>query len=112
MIVQANDIARPSLLDSSALVGLEGDGVGNLDRLADAHVTHLHALLVAARTDTQEGDAVAVRRVHVRLDLEDEAGEPILGRRNNALAGGARARRRRVLDEGVEQFLDTEVVDR
>jgi predicted transcriptional regulator len=73
---------------------------------------HLHAAAVAAGADAQEGDTVAVRRVHVRLDLEHEAGELVLFRVHHAAAGLARTRRRRVLDEGVEQLLDAEVVDR
>ena len=35
------------------------------------------------RADAQEGDAVAVARVHVRLDLEDEAGELGVVRRDD-----------------------------
>ena len=41
-------------------------------------------LLVAARADAHERDAVAVRRIHVRLDLEDEAGERVLVRLDRA----------------------------
>ena len=72
---------------------------------------HLHAFLVAAGADAQKGDAVAVRRVHVRLDLEHEAGELGLARVDTALFRRPRARRRRVLGECIEQFLDAEVVD-
>jgi hypothetical protein len=43
-------------------------------RLAGAHELRLHAALQLARADAHEGDAVAVVGVHVRLDLEDEAG--------------------------------------
>jgi hypothetical protein len=43
-------------------------------RLAGAHQLRLHAARQLARADAHEGDAVAVVGVHVRLDLEDEAG--------------------------------------
>jgi len=36
---------------------------------------YLHAAVEAAGTHAHEGDAVAVARVHVGLDLEHEAGE-------------------------------------
>ena len=42
--------------------------------LAGAHVLHLHAPRELARADAHEGDAVAMVGIHVRLDLEDDAG--------------------------------------
>ena len=111
MVVQPDDVAGPGLLHRAALVGLEGDGIGHLHRLADAHMAHLHALGVAAGAHPQEGHPVAVGRVHVRLDLEHEAGEGRLTRLHHPLDGGAGARRRGIVDEGVEQLLDTEVID-
>ena len=56
-------------------------------------VSDLHAGAVMAGTDAQEGDAVAVVRVHVGLDLEHEAGERGLGRvRTHCALGRHRAR--------------------
>ena len=43
--------------------------------LARAHDLQPHAALEVARGDAHEGDAVAVRRIHVGLDLEDDAAE-------------------------------------
>ena len=43
--------------------------------LAGAHLPDLHPRLEVAGADAHEGDPVAVPRVHVRLDLEHEAGE-------------------------------------
>ena len=72
-----------------------------------------HAALVAAGADAQERDAIAVRGIHVRLDLEHEAGERRLVRARPSRVGrAARPRRRRVLDERGQQFLDAEVADR
>jgi hypothetical protein len=67
-------------------------------------------LRVAPGADPQEGDAVAVGRVHVRLDLEDEAGERSSGSTTRCTVASG-ARRRGVVHEGVEQLLDPEVVD-
>ena len=80
MVVQADDVARPGFFNMRAFIGLERDRISNLHGLADAHVLHLHALAVAAGADPHEGDPIAVRRVHIRLHLENEAGELFLKR--------------------------------
>ena len=46
-------------------------------------VADLHPLLELAGADAHKGDAVAVGLVHVRLDLEDEGGEPLVKRVDN-----------------------------
>jgi hypothetical protein len=74
-------------------------------------VAHLHARRVAARADAEEGDAVAVLRVHVGLDLEDEAGERRFGRLHHAHAAVARLRRRRPVDQRLQDLAHAEVVD-
>ena len=50
-------------------------------------------------------------RVHVGLDLEDHAGELLLGRLDLSLDGRARTRWRRQIDEGIEHLAHAEVVD-
>src|SRR5262249_30794308 len=69
------------------------------------------------RAHAHEGEAVAVAAVHVRLDLEDVGAEGRLDGVEQLLAAAlevdrARARRRRELDEGVEEGLDAEVGQR
>jgi len=78
---------------------------------AGAGVMDLHAGLVAAGTDAEERDAVAVLRVHVRLDLEHETGERRLGGIDLARAAVARLRRRGPLDQRLQDFAHAEVVD-
>jgi len=51
-----------------------------------------HAARIAARTQAHERDAIAVSRVHIGLDLEDEAGEFRLAGLHGALQGRARHR--------------------
>ena len=48
---------------------------GEARGLAGALVDDHHVALELAGAHAQEGDAVAVLRVHVGLDLEDESGE-------------------------------------
>jgi hypothetical protein len=74
-------------------------------------VVEPHALRVAAGADAHERDAVAMARIHVGLDLEDEAAQLLLERVDLAGGGVARQRRRRVLHERPEQLRDAEIVD-
>jgi len=79
--------------------------------LADAHVAHLHSLVIAPRADPQEGDAIPVLGVHVGLHLEHEAGEFLLVGIHAAGGGLPGLRRQGVFHQGVEQILDAKVVD-
>ena len=112
VVVDADDVAGVGRLHVLAVRGHEGQRVGDLHVPPDAHVTHFRALGERPGTDAQEGDAVAVVRVHVRLDLEHETGERGLGRIHRARLRRPRQRRRRVRHEVVQQFLHAEVVDR
>jgi hypothetical protein len=94
VVVDADDVARHSIFHAGALVGHEDDGVGDLHVLAGAAMAHFHVGAVAPGADAEEGDAVAVLRVHVGLDLEHEAGELRFGRFDHALDCLARLRRR------------------
>ena len=51
-------------------------------------------------------------RIHVRLDLEDEAGEALVGRAHGAGVAQARLRRRRELDDRAQERLEAEVGER
>ena len=85
---EADDVAGEGLLDRLALGAERGGGVLGGELAAGAVVRDAHAPLEAARADAGEGDAVAVRRVHVGLHLEHERRERAVERR------GARRRRR------------------
>src|SRR5580765_8514996 len=54
----------------------------------------------------------AMPRIHVRLDLEHEAGEPFLGRRDRAFVARTRLRRRGELDERPQERLEAEIRER
>ena len=98
VVVDADDVAGDRVLARDALVGHEGQRVGELHLAPGAQVPDLHRRPVASRADAKERDAVAVPRVHVGLDLEDEAGERRLvrlapsGRRRRAAAAAAPSR--------------------
>jgi hypothetical protein len=48
---------------------------GEPDRFARARIRNRFSRLESPRTDTREGDPVAMLRIHVRLDLEHEGTE-------------------------------------
>ena len=85
VIVQADDIPGYRLFYQFPLTGLESYRIGDLDILAQAHVTHLHALGITPGTHPHKGDAIPVARVHISLDLEHETAEPVLVSRDTAL---------------------------
>lgn len=99
------------LFSRVAVLRHEGDGVVDGDRLAGRHLQQLHAALEAAGAHPHKGDAVAVLRIHVGLDLEDEAGELVFERRDFARLRDARQRLRRQPHQRVQQRLYAEVVD-
>ena len=110
MVVDADDVACNGVRHHDAVLSHEGQGVRDLHVAVLAHVEDLHALRIAARADAEERNAVAVTRVHVGLDLEDEARERRLGRFDLANAGITRLRRRSPLHESVKNVLHAEVV--
>ena len=71
----AHHIAGPRLVDGLAVLGEEALGIPEADGFSGAGVDGRHVALEAARDDAEEGNAVAVLRVHVRLDFENEARE-------------------------------------
>ena len=106
-VEQAHDVAGVGLVHDGAVVGHHGRARGQLDLAAALHVRGLHATLELARADAHKGDAVAMVLVHVRLNLEDEAGE-VLPRGLHGLAGervgvrtGAGSQAQEVLEEGL-----------
>ena len=74
-IGQADDVARIGDVERFAVVGEELHRAREADFFAGARVAHRHVALELARADAHEGDAIAMARIHVRLNLEDEAGE-------------------------------------
>ena len=72
---EADDVAWERFVHRLAFVAEDLVGAGQAHLLPGAGVMHGHVALELAGANTDEGDAVAVLRVHVRLDLEDETGE-------------------------------------
>ncbi len=72
-------------------------------------MAHLHAFFVFAGADAHERDTVAVLGVHVRLDLEHEAGELLFHRFHGTFVGHPWQRARGPVHHGVEHMVDAEV---
>jgi hypothetical protein len=77
--------------------------------LAGARQPRLHAALQLARTDACESDAVAVVRIHVRLDLEDEGRHLVLVGVDDARIRLLVARRGREIAKRVDEIADAEI---
>ena len=99
VVRDADHVAGHRVVGDVAVLAEEEDGAVDGQRLAGAHLVELHAAAELSRAEPQEGDPVAVVRVHVRLHLEDEAGDDVVARLDRAggasAAGAAAARSRR-----------------
>ena len=82
------------------------------DQLAGAHLLQPHAAHQLAGAHAGEGDAVAVVRVHVRLDLEHQRRQAGLGGLHNARIGRLGARAGAVFHQPIEQVGDADLLDR
>ncbi len=112
-IENADHVARKRFLDFGAFTGEELLRLCQPERLLGARQRDRHPRLEAAGADAHEGDPIAVLRIHVRLDLEDEAGELRVGRLDLAApVDRARQRPRRHGEEVVQERFDAEVGER
>jgi hypothetical protein len=75
VVGDADDVAGKGLVEQLAALRQEAHHRVGPQLLAGAHHLQPHAALEVARGHAHEGDAVAVGRVHVGLDLEHHAGE-------------------------------------
>ena len=111
-VVQADDVARVGEVDDRLFLGHESRRRGEFHLFAAAHVQEILVTFERAGADLQEGDAVAVVRIHVGVDLEDEACHFLLGRLHDPGFGRRRARRGGDADETLQQLLHAEIIDR
>ena len=109
-VVQAYDVTRERFVDDRFLFGHECGGGGEFDAFPGTDVQVGLVPFEPSGADLQESDPVAVVRVHVRMNLEDKAGQLGLVGVDVALYGVRRSGRRGDPDEAVQQFADTEVV--
>ena len=102
----------PGYASSTMLfLGHEGCRCREAHHLVVADVAEIDVPLEFAGAYFHECDAGAVVGVHVGVDLEHEAGESILLRRDSALHCLYRTGRGCDLYEAVEQFFDTECIE-
>ena len=111
-IVDANDVAGPGVVDDFLILREERRRSSEANFAAGTHVENLFATSKATRANAQECRTVAVFRVHVRLNLEDECAEGIFIGAHRALVGFAHHRGRRKLGKSIQQLTHTEVVHR
>src|SRR4249920_2202561 len=102
---EADDVAGIRDADGFALAAEKAIRAGRANRLAHPAVLDRHVFREPSRAHAHERDTIAMPRIHVRLDLEYEAGEPFLGRRDGAFMARTRLRRRGELDERPQERL-------
>ncbi len=74
-------------------------------------VSDLHALGELAGTDAEKGNTVTVRRIHIGLNFENEAGKILLFRMDLAADRLARPWWRSHLDKTIKHFSNTEIIN-
>jgi len=107
----SDDVAGVSLVEQFAPLRQERHDVVGTNLFAGALNLQAHAALEATRAHAYEHDPVSMRRVHIRLNLEDHTGEFLGIGLNWTLQGDAWLRRRCDVDQCVENFADAEVID-
>ncbi len=111
VVIDTDNISGNSVGHKDTVVGHKGQSVRNLHILLFTNVVDLHAGFVLAGADAEERDAVTMFRIHIGLNLEDEAAEFGFIRFNHAFAGITRLRSRSPANERVQDVLHTEVID-
>ena len=111
-VEHADDVAGVGFVHDLALGRHHGLRLGKTHLLAGLHVVILRVALKPARADAQKGKAVAVRFIHIRLDLKDERGE--IGGEHIHLAGVGNAGKGSGghFEEALKKRLNAEVRER
>ena len=110
MTDEADDVAGIRFVHRFTLVAKEFVRTGEANFFLRARVMHRHVAVELAGAHADERDAVAMFRVHVCLNLEDETAERRILRRNFNAAHHARFRRGRVFQKSVQQKLHAEII--
>ena len=111
VVIDPDDVPGDGTFTRHPLVGHEGERIAELHVAPAAQVPRLHAGHIAPGADAEECDAVAMLRVHVRLDLEDKAAECGLRREHQPWPAVARLRLWRPVHQRLQHFLHAEIVD-
>ena len=111
-VKHADDISRIRHLNALALLRHHLLRLRKLDILAALHVEIFLTALKLARADTHKGDSVAVRFIHVGLDLEHERRESLVAGLDLHLSRLVRQGRGGHLQKALQEGLDTKVVER
>ena len=111
-VEDADDVAGVRLVDHLALRRHHLLRLGKAETLVPLHVIVFFRAVESARADAHESDTVAVRLVHVRLNLEDEGGKSVVERVDGHVLRTAGEGCRRHFQKMLEEGFHTEVVER
>ena len=107
-----NNVTRFRRVGDFAILCEKKDRRMHSDGLAQSRGGQLHPTFERAGNLPHEGNTVTMVGVHIRLDLEDEAGDFIARWRNLLFSSRLRARGRRELRNRVDQLLDPKILQR
>jgi hypothetical protein len=108
-VVDPHHIPGPGGLHRLAFLAKKLLGLGQPERLPRAHIGDRGSRYEAPRADPYEGQAISMLGVHIRLNLENEPGEPVVFGVNPPLARVPRGRRGGGFQEASEEGFDPEV---
>ena len=110
MADETDDIAGVGDIHRLTIATEKFMGTGETNLLAGLGVKDGHVALEFAGADANEGEAIAMTRIHIRLNLEDESGKTRIGRFDRDAIGGASARGGGVFEETIEEELNAEII--
>ena len=109
---QTHHVAGPCVVHRLAFAGEQPLRVGQTQIAPGAGIVRRHVAPETAGNNPDEGDPVAMARVHVGLHFEDEAGKGRGGRRDRTAGRHATGRRGGELEKAIEEETHPEVVHR
>ena len=108
-VEEPDDISRERFIDDLTVLSEELLRLSELDQLVGRRVPNLHIALEFARADSDECQPIPMRGIHIRLDFEDEGGELLIGRLDDAVGANARSGRRSESEIFFQEIADAEV---
>ena len=109
---ESDDVSRVGFVHRLAFLAEQSVRTCEPHLLAGARMKHGHVPFKFAGADSDVRDAVAVLRIHVRLNLENEPGKIPGARFDHFFARSPSLGRRRVLEESLQDQFDTKIVHR
>ncbi len=107
-----NNVARPRLIHRFPILPEQPMGTRQANPFAGAGDHHAHLALKPPRANADERNAIAMARVHVRLDLKNESAERRIARLDHSMSRRPRLRWQAITHKRIQQELHAKVIHR